>query len=93
MSGKSAKLSLPPSFTVKGVEDVKKRMDTLLQGSNSVYVDFERCANVDTAGLQLLVLFVQELKQKGREFSFSKTNTDVTKAIELGGFDKVFANS
>ncbi len=89
MAGKTAKLSLPPSFSAAAAADVHARMQVVLEGRNPVYIDLSRCTTIDTAGLQLLVVFVNALRAAGREYSMSEMDTAVTNAMALGGFASV----
>lgn len=77
----SRTLVLPARLTIAEVEDLARQLRSALMGHPQVVLDAEALDCVDTAGLQLLVVFVHEARERAVEVRW----TGVGAALREGG--------
>jgi HptB-dependent secretion and biofilm anti anti-sigma factor len=65
--------------------------DVLARKPSRVKVDLSALAMVDSAGLGLLVILNERVKQGGGSVTLSRPNEDVKRLLAIVEFDKLFA--
>ena len=81
------KLVLGNKCTIIRVEELHAQMETLLQSGNDIEIDAKDVEQCDTAGLQLLLIFHNELKKEGRSLKWLSPSEATLKAAKHIGLD------
>lgn len=82
-TGEAAKLKLAGEFNIYSAVDFKARLVELLSECRALEVDLEGVLEIDTCGVQLLLLAKREADMLGKEFRLSACGDAASAALEL----------
>lgn len=82
------KLELSAKCTIVRAEELHAQMESLLQTGHDVEVDASQVEQCDTAALQLLLAFHNELSKEGRTLSWASPSESTLNAAKLIGLDQ-----
>ncbi len=77
------RLSIDGEMTIYTAAELKGKLLPALQGCTEAELDLSRVAEMDTAGLQLLVLLKREAAAAGGRFRFVSHSKDVLEVLDL----------
>ncbi len=78
-------VQLPGEMVIDTVMDTYQRLDEWRKGESPIQIDGDHVSNVDTAGVQILLAFVRQVKSDHKVVVW-KTPSDALKtAVELLG--------
>ena len=78
-------LSLSGELTIYSVQELKSLLLTAVDGNSDVTIDMSEVSEVDTAGLQLVLLARKELESRGLHLTLSAANSEITDTLNLFG--------
>jgi len=70
-------LHLPEEISIENVCEWHKTLIEVLNNSDSINIDASELCRIDTAGMQLLTVFINELSSSDKQFKWQ----DVSKAL------------
>lgn len=82
-------IKIPERFTVENANEVLAELVAAAEDSDSLRVDLSGVANVDTAGLQLLVVLKQGLENRGGTCEFDDVPDALVDRARLLGLDSL----
>ena len=82
------KLELSEKCTIIRAEELHAQMETLLQTGHDVEVNASQVEQCDTAALQLLLAFHNELHKEGRKLTWASPSDSTLNAAKLIGLDQ-----
>ena len=86
------RIGLQETLGFKDHQEFRRLLSEVLQRKPSrVKVDLSTLAMVDSAGLGLLVILNDRVKQPGGSVTLSRPNEDVKRLLAIVEFDKLFA--
>lgn len=86
------RIGLQETLGFKDHQEFRRLLSEVLQRKPSrVKVDLSALAMVDSAGLGLLVILNERVKQAGGGVTLSRPNQDVKRLLAIVEFDKLFA--
>ena len=84
---------LGAELTIYRADEIKQQLLALLQGSAALEIDLSQVAEIDTAGLQLLMLARREALARGRALRFVRPSAAVDEALALLALAPFFGES
>ena len=81
----SAKLALTGNCCIEGLGQHHEQMLQALEDGAAVELDLTEVSRMDTAGLQLLLVFVSEMKRQGRGVSVVAASETVKQCAMSAG--------
>ncbi len=78
-------VDLPENLTIANAESLYNELDQYISGSKDVVFSANDVARADTAGLQLIYVFMRTLKQHEAEVSWSSPSSALIEASEQLG--------
>ncbi len=88
----SCQLRLEGEMTIFTAADIRERLFTPLPYCQQVEVDLSQVSELDSAGLQLMVLAKREAKTQGKEVRFIGHSSAVLDVLELCGLTSYFGD-
>lgn len=79
----TTKLSLSGELTIYFAHELKNLLLTALDENCDVDIDVAEVSEVDTAGLQLVLLAQKELESKGHRLRLLNANPEILKTLAL----------
>lgn len=86
------KLMLEGELTIYSAAETKTQLLTFLDSADELEINLAEVSEIDTAGLQLLILAKQEAKQAGKKLHFSLHSTAVLELLELANLVALFGD-
>lgn len=83
---KKTTVSLGQSLDIAHVSALKTRFENALLKDLPVVLVSDKVEKTDTAGLQLIYSFIQEVENQGRDVSWQKPSDSLIQASEILGF-------
>jgi len=77
------RIQLGPVLTVAEIGDLYKQLQIQVDSSDDVYIDASQLQMLDMAGIQLLVVFIQELVKSDRKIHWQAPSTVFTQTAGL----------
>lgn len=78
-------LQLPEEISIVNIGEWKDKFTDLLESSSSISINAADLTRVDTAAVQLLVVFIKELQSQNIDFEWLSRSTELEKvARQLG---------
>ena len=91
-AGTSVRLALDADLTIYHAESHKKALlDALAQGAR-IELDLSAVGDIDTAGLQLLILVKREAREQGKQLVITGHSTAVRQAIDFCNLAAAFGD-
>jgi anti-anti-sigma factor len=81
----SAKLTLTGTCCIEGLGQHHEHLLQALEDGTAVELDLGEVSRMDTAGLQLLLVFVTEMKRQGRDVSITAASETVKQCAMSAG--------
>lgn len=81
----SRHLALPARLTIAEAVDVAQQLSAALMGQARVVLDAHALGVVDTAGLQLLTVFIREAQERAIEVQWEGVGPELREASRLLG--------
>lgn len=78
-------VDLPENLTIANAESLYSELDQYINGSKDVVFSANDVARADTAGLQLIYVFMKTLKEREAEVSWSSPSSALIEASEQLG--------
>ncbi|HJV26252.1 MAG TPA: STAS domain-containing protein [Aromatoleum sp.] len=91
-AGAAARLALDADLTIYHAETQKQALIDALAGSNRLELDLSAVGDIDTAGLQLLILIKREARAQGKEIVISGHSTAVRQTIDFCNLAAAFGD-
>ena len=85
-------LSIDNELTIFTASDQKPRLLEFLATGNDLEIDLSKVAEIDTAGLQLLILLKREAAQAGKPLRFALHSKAVLDVLELTNLTHAFGD-
>lgn len=85
-------LSIEGELTIFTVVEQKTRLLSFLKSANELEVNLADVNEIDTAGLQLLILIKREAAHAGKKLSFVMHSTAVLEILELANLVTAFGD-
>jgi anti-sigma B factor antagonist len=83
-----SRLAPQGEMTIYNASDWKQQLLSLFAQQGEIEVDLSGIAEIDSAGLQLLIMIKKEALAQGRKLRLTNFSHPVSEALELCGFDK-----
>lgn len=83
----SNKLVIEGELTIYTAAETKEKLVALLQGEQPIEIDLSQVGEIDTAGLQLLLLARREAAAQQKTLIFSEPSAAVQSCWQLCNFD------
>ncbi len=84
------KLVVEGELTIYTAADIKEKIGALLHGGNTIEIDLAQVAEIDTAGLQLLLLAQRECARQEKTIAFSNPSEAVLACWSLSNLNSTF---
>lgn len=81
--GSDEPVLLPATLNIQGVAQLHEQLQGLLHNRSMISIDASNVESIDTAALQLLVIFRQEALKSGLEVSITAPSSRFVKAARL----------
>jgi len=91
-SGDSQVLHLAGELTIYTAAEIKPQLIAVLESAAEPAVDLEAVSEVDTAGLQLLILAKQEAQRLGKQVRYLNHSSAVVEILEFCHLSDRFAD-
>lgn len=91
-AGADARLALDADLTIYHAETQKRVLTEALAGSTRLELDLSTVADIDTAGLQLLILIKREARVQGKEVVITGHSTAVRELIDFCNLAAAFGD-
>ena len=88
----TTRLALEGELTIYTAAEQKARLLDALAGSNELELDLSQVSEVDSAGLQVLILLKREAARAGRPLKFCLHSGPVLEVIELANLSAIFGD-
>lgn len=88
MKAKEKALSLEGDLTISTALDAKQQVLAALEATNSLTIHLAAVNEIDTAGLQLLILARKEALARGKAVTFKDASQPVSDLVRLAGLAK-----
>ncbi len=76
-------IQIEGDMTIYEVAELKQEVLAQVSRDSTIELDLSSVTRVDSSGIQLLLLFQQELNRMNIEWKFSNLCSDVLKAIDI----------
>jgi len=83
-------LTLSGDIDLEITPDVKNELSENLEDVSRFEIDGRQVNYIDSSGISILVIAMQNCKQKNIDFSISKASDELMRVIELAHLDKLF---
>lgn len=83
-------LTLSGDIDLEITPDVKNELSENLEDISKFEIDGRQVNYIDSSGISILVIAMQNCKQKNIDFSISKASEELMRVIELAHLDKLF---
>jgi anti-anti-sigma factor len=87
-----ARLALQDDMTIYQAADLKSRLLGALAGADHLALDLSGVAEIDTAGLQLLMLVMREAGRQGKTLEISGHSPAVQQTLDFCNLVGVFGD-
>ncbi len=84
------KLTLEGELTIYSAAETKTQLLAFLDSANELEINLAEVSEIDTAGLQLLILAKQEARRSGKKLHFSLHSPAVIQLLELANLAAFF---
>lgn len=81
------KLTIEGELTIYTAAETKEKIAALLQGEQPIEIDLSQVGEIDTAGLQLLLLARREAAAQQKTLTFGEPSAAVLSCWQLCNFD------
>lgn len=78
-------VDLPERLTIAQVESLHEKLEQVSNESQEVSLNGGAVVKADTAGLQVLYAFIQEIKKQGADITWSSSSDELKEAADLLG--------
>lgn len=85
-------LAIEDELTIFTAAEQKSRLLAFLQSGDALEIDLSKVAEMDTAGLQLLILIKREAAQTGKTLGFVMHSKAVLEILELAKLTSAFGD-
>ncbi|HOL63864.1 MAG TPA: STAS domain-containing protein [Accumulibacter sp.] len=79
----SARLSIEEEMTIYQAPAQKERLLAALQNTDRLELDLSAVSNIDSAGLQLLILLKREVQQHGKQLAIVAHSAAVQQVLDF----------
>lgn len=88
----SANFQLPENLTISSVQALHEQLEALVDQSDHDKIHFKADAvsRADTAGIQLLLAFIQSVKERKIELIWDAPSEKLVSAVSVLGLDDAF---
>lgn len=86
------RIALEGEMTIYTAADMKTRLLTALDESNGLEIDLSAVSELDTAGLQIMVLVKREAGHQGKTLLFIDHSQAVLDVLDVTGLGSVFGD-
>lgn len=87
--GGSAKIDWRGECCIDALDAPRKQLLRALDGSAGVELDLSGVTRIDTAGLQLLLAFVLEMRGQGRQLLLTKPSESFSQSARFAGLNEL----
>ncbi len=87
-----AVIDIVGDLTVQVAAEWKARLTTALEGSDQLWIGLSQVTEIDTAGLQVLLLLRREAGQTGKQVEFASPSQPVNDVLALAHLDGELAD-
>jgi len=84
------KLAIEGELTIYTAAELKEKIGALLSGDGAIEIDLAQVGEIDTAGLQLLLLAQRECAKQEKAITFSNPSEAVTTCWRLCNLNGAF---
>jgi anti-anti-sigma factor len=88
-TGKAARVTLMGELTIYSVAEIKAGLADAMSGSDEVEVDLQGVTEMDTAGLQLMLI---AKRNPGKDVRFINHPQSVLRLVDLANLGEVFGD-
>ena len=81
--GKAARISLDGELTIYSVAEIKAGLAEAMNSADQIEIDLSGITEIDTAGLQLLILLKKEAQRAGKTVSIVAHSQSVRAVIDF----------
>jgi anti-sigma B factor antagonist len=85
-------LTIDNELTIFTAAEMKPYLLAFLNSGDELELDLSQVAEIDTAGLQILILIKREAAQQGKTLSFSMHSRAVLEILELANLTTAFGD-
>lgn len=85
-------LAIQGEMTIFTAMDMKSRLLDTLAGANEIEIDLSEVAEMDCAGLQLMIMTKQEAVAHGKTLRFVKHSAAVVEVLDLCDMSRFFGD-
>jgi anti-sigma B factor antagonist len=85
-------LTIENELTIFTAAEMKQYLLDFLNSGKELEIDLSQVDEIDTAGLQLLILIKREAAQAGKTLSFSMHSKSVLEILELANLTTTFGD-
>lgn len=82
-TGEHLRLQLSESMDIGTIQEAKDKLAPLLEMGRDMVVDLSTLEEIDSAGMQLLILFKREARRRGIECRFERVAPVVAECLDF----------